>query len=202
MPRPDHACPVVKNIVHLTLQLTIQTACAGTVCSGYWTMCQIRTCFIVRTIVIYLVACSRSLIVLDVGHEVPSCTYITAVRKGLAQEHSVSTSLSSSTQPPCAQRTRTICGRAAAKKLVGAPDLDRRAAHRSCTAGEPGTTFFRRTCRRQCPPVRRSHSVRADVATISQLALLASLYVAISTTSLCFCGNTSLFMSPLSASTK
>ena len=74
MPRPDHACPVVKNIVHLTLQLTIQTACAGTVCSGYWTMCQIRTCFIVGTIVIYLVACSRSLIVLDVGHEVPSCT--------------------------------------------------------------------------------------------------------------------------------
>ena len=128
---------------------------------------------------IYLVACSHSLIVLDVGHEVPSCTYITAVRRGLAQEHSVSTSLSSSTRPPCAQRTRTICGRAAAKKLVGTPDLDRRAAHRSCTTGEPGTTFFRRTVRRQCPPVRRSHSVRADVATISQLALLASLYVAI-----------------------
>ena len=56
------------------MQLIIQTACADTVCSGYWTMCQIRTCFIVRTIVIYLVACSRSLIVLDVGHEVPSCT--------------------------------------------------------------------------------------------------------------------------------
>ena len=151
---------------------------------------------------IYLVACSHSLIVLDVGHEVPSCTYITAVRRGLAQEHSVSTSLSSSTRPPDAQRTRTICGRAAAKKLVDAPDLDRRAAHRSCTTGEPGTTFFRRTVRRQCPPVRRSHSVRADVATISQLALLASLYVAISKTRLCFCGNTVLFMSPLSASTK
>ena len=51
MTRPDHACPVIKNIVLLTLQIIIQTACAGTVCSGYWTMCQMRTCFIVRTIV-------------------------------------------------------------------------------------------------------------------------------------------------------
>ena len=51
MPRPDHACLVVKIVVLLTLQLIIQTACAGTVCSGYWNMCQIRTCFIVRTIV-------------------------------------------------------------------------------------------------------------------------------------------------------
>ena len=151
---------------------------------------------------IYLVACSHSLIVLDVGHEVPSCTYITAVRRGLAQEHSVSTSLSSSTRPPDAQRTRTICGRAAAKKLVDAPDLDRRAAHRSCTTGEPGTTFFRRTCRRQCPPARRSHSVRADVLVMDLLALLASLCVLVIKTSRSFCGNTGLFMSPLCASTK
>ena len=175
MLRPDHARPGVQNLVLLTLQIIIQTACAGTVCSGYWTMCQIRTCFIARTIVIYLVACSRSLIVLFVGHGVPSCTCITAVRRGLAQEHSVSTSLSSSTRPPDAQRTRTICGRAAAKKLVDAPDLDRRAAHSSCTTGEPGTTFFRRTCRRRCPPARRSHSVRADVTDMEHMALLASL---------------------------
>ena len=67
----------------------------------------------------------------------------------------MSTSLSSSSRPPCAQRARTICGRAAAKKLVGALDLDHRAAHRSCTAGEPGTILFRRTCRRQCAPARR-----------------------------------------------
>ena len=151
---------------------------------------------------IYLVACSHSLIVLDVGHEVPSCTYITAVRRGLAQEHSVSTSLSPLTRPPGAQRTRTIAGRAAAKKLVDAPDLDRRAAHRSCTSGEPGTTFFRRTCRRQCPPTRRSHSVSADVALIDQMALFASLHVALNERGRCFCGNLVLFISRLSAPSK
>ena len=151
---------------------------------------------------IYLVACSHSLIVLDVGHGVPSCIYITAVRRGLAQEHSVSTSLSSSTRPPDAQRTRTICGRAAAKKLVDAPDLDRRVAHRSCTTGEPGTTFFRRTRRLQCPPARRSHSVSADVTDMDLLALLASLCVTVIKTSRSFCGNTGLFMSSLCASTK
>jgi hypothetical protein len=51
MPRPDHARPGVQNLVLLMLQLIIQTACAGTVCSGYWTMCQIPTCVILRTIV-------------------------------------------------------------------------------------------------------------------------------------------------------
>jgi hypothetical protein len=59
------------------------------------------------------------------------CTYMTAARRGLTQEHRVSISLSALPRPPCAQRTRTICGRAAAKKLVGAPDLNRRAPHGS-----------------------------------------------------------------------
>ena len=111
----------------------------------------------------------------------------------------MSTSLSPLTRPPGAQRTRTIGGRAAAKKLVDAPDLDRRAAHRSCTSGEPGTTFFRRTCRRQCPPARRSHSVSTDVALIDQMDLLASLYVTLNERGRCFCGNFGLFILSLSS---
>ena len=40
-----------------------------------------------------------------------------------------------------------------------APDFDRRAPQGSCKSGEPGTTCFRRVCRRQCPPASPSPRV-------------------------------------------
>ena len=78
---------------------------------------------------------------------------------------------------------------------MGAPDLDRRAAHRSCTTGEPGTTFFLLTF------LLLSHSVSADVALIDQMVLLASLYDALNESNSHFCGNLYLFMSRISTIT-
>ena len=59
--------------------------------------------------------------------------------------------------------TRSALGpfvvRTDAKQRGCAPDFDRRAPQGSCKSGEPGTTCFRRVCRRQCPPARRSRPV-------------------------------------------
>jgi len=57
---------------------------------------------------------------------------------------------------PWGRGTRSALGpfavRTHAKQRGCAPDFDRRAPHGSCKSGEPGTTCFRRVCRRQCPP--------------------------------------------------
>ena len=133
---------------------------------------------------VYLVACSRSLIVLFVGHGVPSCTCITAVRRGLAQEHRVRIQLSSSPRPPCAQRTRTIRG----QKARGRAGLGPQSGAQTVQGRRAGWHLLPPYVSPAVPsPTQGSAGV---LACIVQWALLAALLCPRSQNSCCFCGNT------------